>query len=145
MDIEERIETLLGTEAWLIDILPKTVPGNAGGRYFAVAEMLRRGRAEIDRRFLSFVLKLYCYTDVILCARSLTCDDPEPEELAEVLTRCFETEDYAHILLPEHDAMLSVMDGGDLYLVLYHPDEELKDLVSVLAGAEGLFFYPAPK
>ena len=32
MDIEERIETLLGTEAWLIDILPKTVPGSAGGR-----------------------------------------------------------------------------------------------------------------
>ncbi len=38
-----------------------------------------------------------------------------------------------------------ILNGDDLYMMLYNPDDELKALVKELAHSEGLFFYEAQR
>lgn len=64
------------------------------------------------------------------------------------IERCFDGEprkrDYINIILPRVNAMI-ILNGDDLYMMLYNPDDELKALVKELAHSEGLFFYEAQR
>lgn len=148
MDINSRIDELIEKPRWLIDIFPRSIPPGDVGRYLAVEERFQRHRKGINRRFSNLLLKLYCYYDFAVSHSDGCVEDPSPKKLLRLIERCFEGEprqrDYINILLPRAGAMI-ILNGDDLYMTMYGPDDELKALTAELAHAEGLFFYEAPR
>ena len=127
------IEELLETPYWIIDILPKRVPKDSLGQYFAVERYMMEEprRTEIKNRHASLVLKLNCYRSVSI--DDGTSADPAPETLARLMC-----EQYINIRIGE--AMIA-SDPDDTYLTLYDPDEELLEMTKAIAAAEGMFVW----
>ena len=143
-DISERVEALFEKEAYLIDIFPKTVPPKDDGRFFAVEKYLQRSRAGFESALARIVIKLYCYYDMSVVTQDNELEAPEPEQLFAVLESGYgKASGFVNILLPECDALLA-FSGGDLYMTVYNAPGDVKELISQLARAEGLFFYRAP-
>lgn len=146
-DIAGRIDRLMGKPCYLIDIFPCTVPETPDKRYFVIEEYFRKNRTEWNEKFCDLLLKLYCYYDFWVPAGEEPVKNPDPDLLAKWIRRCFKgglrRSGCINIVLPACDALV-LLRGGDLYMALYNPDKRLMDLVSQLAGAEGLFLYKAP-
>lgn len=131
------IDELLETEYWIIDIFPKQVPADSPGQFFAVERFfLQKDQfAAIKQRHIGLILKLNCY-------RSLSIDEetetnPPPERIAkEMRTRSV-------CLLTGESLILSEPD--DFSMTLYHPDDELLDLITDLAAGEGLYVWQPPQ
>ena len=142
-DIIAKIDELIDKPCYLIDIFPRKVPETPDRRYFEVEEILQKNRRDLDEKFCRLLLKLYCYYDFWVAAGTEVAVNPEPERLAEWIRHCFEGDwrerDYINIILPGCNAMV-ILNGDDLYMSVYHPDGRLMELISQLAGAEGLFF-----
>jgi len=139
MDMEE----LFRKPAFLIDIFPKTVPPKADGRYFEAERFFQRSRREIFGRFTAILMKLYCYHDMEL----VTEEGARPAEarlLADLVDDCESRRlSYVHFFLPEEEVLITLF-SGDLYMTVYNSQGALSELISQLAGSEGLFFYQAP-
>lgn len=146
MDIISKIDELIEKPCYLIDIFPCTVPETSDKRYFVIEEYFQNNRADWNKKFCNLLLKLYCYHDFWVSFGNALSKNPDPDMLVEWIEHCFEGDwrkrDYINIILPECNAMV-ILNGDDLYLSLYNPDETLKNLISQLAGAEGFFFYKA--
>lgn len=127
------IDTLLETECWIIDILPAQVPHNSAGQYFAVEQYyLSPDRfADIKQRHINVVLKLNCYRDVSLD------DDPELNPSPEAIDEAMRSQ---QVFIRIGDAMI-LSDTDSTYLTLFNPEDELLELVTTLAGSEGLFVW----
>ena len=130
--MNDKIEQLLQSPYYIIDILPMQVPENSPGQYFRIEKYLREQQmADIRQRYVRVILKLNCY-------RSLSLDEegemnPPPKEIAEAIrTR--------HVCLLMEDALI-VSDPDELYLTVYDPDEPLLDLLRTLAAGEGLYLW----
>ncbi len=138
MDIEE----LLEKPYWVIDILPKQVPAESPGRFFAVERFLLAHPQveELKARKLSVLLKLYCYYDLRISTDygETWVGNPDPEELS----RAAGSELY--LLLPDEDALITA-DPGDIYMTLYNASDDLLALVHQLAASEGLFVWQPPQ
>lgn len=144
MDVNTRIEELLEGKPLLIDILPKTVPHDAGGRYFDVETYFRSHRSDLDRRLTRIILGLYCYYDMTAVTEEGTAEQPTAEELVSLLEKIFRKErGFVNIYLPECDTLITFY-GGDLYMTVYNIGGEAIELLSQLTAAEGLFFREAP-
>lgn len=146
-DILSRIETLIETPAFLIDIFPETVPQREDNRYFVIEEHFQNCRSEIDQKFLNILLKLYCYFNFIInYTPEKLLENTSPDQVLAFLDSFVmgknQITDSINILLPECDALL-VLNRDDLYITVYNPDSYLKNLLSQLAYSEGLFFYKA--
>ncbi|MBR2790972.1 MAG: hypothetical protein IKD70_10260 [Eggerthellaceae bacterium] len=133
---ESRIDALLEEPYWVIDPLPRQVPAGSPGQYFAVERwlMAEPQRAEIHRKRANLLLKLSCYRDLCLDGNET---NPAPAELAAAIAS-------RYVTLLVDDALIT-SDPDDMYLTVYHPDEELLDLLRTLAGAEGLFLWQPPQ
>ena len=124
-------EELLQEEYWIIDILPKQVPADSPGRYFAGEDyfLTEPRRTAIKQKHVNLILKLNCYRKIIL-------DDavgPSPEVTEEaMLSR------YVSIRI---DDSLITSAPDETYLTLFHPDEELLKLVRAIAAGEGLYVW----
>ena len=98
------------------------------------------------KKLTNILLKLYCYQDFLISAGDAVIENPAPGQLTDLIDHCFEGEwrsrEYINVILPECHSMI-ILNGDDLYMTLYDPEERLTDLVSSLAHAEGLFFYKA--
>ena len=56
------IEKLLEKPYWIIDILPKQVPKDSPGQYFAIKDFfLKEQLSEIKKKHINVILKLNCY------------------------------------------------------------------------------------
>ena len=137
-------ERLLAAPYRVIDFLPRQVPPESGGSYFAVERYLM-AHPQIDElyaRFARLLVKLSCYYSfTVYDPQSDTWRDaPAPEELAALVKACAAAgpDRYLQILLPGEDALLA-QNGEDLYMTLYHPGDELRETAAQLAAAEGLF------
>lgn len=90
--------------------------------------------------------KILLYYDFLISAGDDVIENPAPSQLVSLIDHCFEGEwrsrDYINVILPECHSMI-ILNGDDLYMTLYNPDEQLKDIVFSLVHAEGLFFYKA--
>ena len=130
------IDELLETPYWIIDILPKQVPMDSPGQYFAVEEyyLSKKQIAEVKNRHIDLVLKLNCYRDLSLDEE--TEINPPPGRIAEEMRK-------RHLCILTGDSMI-LSEPDDLSLTLYHPDEELLELVRVLAAGEGLYVWQPP-
>lgn len=129
-------DEMLQKPYWIIDILPKQVPENSPGRYFAVEKYyLEEERlAAVKRRHIDLILKLYCYR--VLAIDGEPQADPSPEHIAREMTErtlCVRSGDA--LILSEPDA---------LHMTLFNPDGELLDLIRELAAGEGLFVWKPP-
>ncbi len=140
------IEDYFEQPCWVIDPLPRQVPADSRGKYFAVEQYLLRGphREALAHRVVRFLLKLYCYQPLRLFwpDTEQTLEAPSPEELADRVFTCLTGRRPAAllVLLPEAEALLT-MDEDDLNLTLYHPSAELLELIRPLAMSEGLFLW----
>ena len=145
MDIISKIDELIELPSFLIDIFPKDVPRKNANRYFDVEEYFQH-QGQHSEKFVRILLTLYCYYDFVVSAQEEVMENPTPNQLVCLINHCFEGEyrsrDYINIILPECNSMM-ILNGDDLYMILKNPDERLKELVSDLAHAEGLFFYQA--
>lgn len=130
------IEELLQTEYWIIDILPGQVPADSPGQFFAVEQYyLAKDRLEeVKRKHIGLVLKLNCYRDISLDEEPLV--NPSPERIADEMLR-------RHLCILTGDSMI-MSEPDDLSMTLYHPDEELLDLIRTIAAGEGLFVWQPP-
>lgn len=132
--MKDLVETLLSKPYWLIDVLPKQVPADGPGQYFAVEPifLLPPFRDDMYRRFSSVLLKLNCYEDLAVSWDGEVWEtNPSPEELLRVP---------AMVLLEARDALITFA-GDDHFMTLYNPDEDLLALIRPLAASEGLFLW----
>lgn len=139
MDFEQseqmnnRIERLLQSPCWIIDILPRRVPKDSPGQYFAVEEYyLERERLMgIKQKHINVILKLSCYMDVPVEGKMI----PEPEKIAEAMTD-------RDVYIMVGDSMI-LSEPEDTHMTVFNPDGELLEMLKPLSLAEGLFVWQA--
>ena len=131
------IEDLLSKPYWIVDILPKQVPANAGGQYFTIEKyFLSSPRVDaIYRKFANVLLKLNCYVDIIvfLIDDESWVENPAPEDMERMVLK----RRPLFVVLKHSMAMLSIT-GDDHNMTLYGADEETLQLISSIASAESL-------
>ena len=140
-DFEKIVERLLETHCWVIDMLPKQVPQDSAGQFFAVEKyyMEEPRHGHLCRQFADVLLKLNCYYDLTV---SRDNDDEwvsnlDPRTMEEWLTKCMQFGDFYALI--EHENALITVSSGDTYMTLYNPSPALLDLVRQLSSAAGLF------
>ena len=131
------IEGLLSKPYWIIDILPKQVPANACGQYFAIEKhFLSPPHVDaIYRQFANVLLKLNCYDDIMVLEskEESWIENPDPDALELMVLK----RKPLFVLLKRSQSMLSIT-GDDHYMTLYGPNEEALSLISTIAKTEGL-------
>ena len=139
MDEQELIEGLLEQPYWVIDFLPRQVPAESRGQFFAVEKYYLNPLQEeaFRRKITDVLLKLNCYYDfrVFSGGESAALYNPPPEMLA---ARIADSRDPV-LILAEEERSLIALNRGDLCAAVYRPSESLLSLITALAGAEGLF------
>ena len=129
---ETQIEALLESPYWVVDVLPKQVPQDTGGQYFAIEKYWLREpqRSVLLQKRLNVLLKLNCYMDICVWGGA---NNPAPEALAAAVLR-----ERQLLLL---GGTLIVTDPDDTYMTVYDPDETLLALLRPIAASEGLFVW----
>ena len=130
----DKIEELLKTPYWIIDILPKQVPKDSPGQYFAVEEyFLSEQLAAIKQKHINVILKLNCYMDILIDDEA----NPSPDKIAAIML-----ERYVYIMLGNS---MILSESDDTHMTLFNADEELLEMVKDIAGSEGLFVWKGPE
>ena len=145
-DIISKIDRLTKGPVYIIDIFPNKVPSKPDNRYFEFENFIQNNREEIDWKFMIILLKLYCYYDFWVSSCALEQDvfeNPDLSHLIGLAKSCFMGKSI-NIILPECDSMI-VLNGDDLYMSVYNPNDHLKSLISDLSQSEGLFFREVPE
>ena len=125
-----KIEELLQTPYWIIDVLPAQVPEGSPGQYFAVEKHLRKGQmAVIRQKHANVVLKLNCYRDLELDGEK----NPDPARIAEAIMK---RETYIMA-----GCAMFLSEPDDTHMTLFNPDPELLGLVKAISSSEGLFVW----
>ena len=129
---EAQIEALLTSPYWVVDVLPKQVPQDAGGQYFAIEKYwLQEPQRSVHlQKRLNVLLKLNCYYDICVLGSAV---NPKPEALAAAVLR-----ERQMLLL---GGALIVTDPDDTYMTVYNPDDALLALLRTLAASDGLFVW----
>ena len=124
------IEELLEKPYWIIDILPKQVPKDCPGQYFAVEDFyLKEQLSEIKKKHINVILKLNCYMDI-------TIDDemnPAPEQIRDTMLG-------RDVYIMTGDSMI-LSETDDTHLTLFNPGDELLELIREISSSEGLFVW----
>ena len=131
--MKKTINELLQSPYWIIDILPKQVPKDSPGQFFAVEEYYLSGErlAEIKQKHINVILKLNCYRCISIDEE--TEENPSPERIAmEMRSR--------YLCIMVDDAMI-LSEPDDTNLTVFNPDGKLLDLIRVISAGEGLFVW----
>ena len=129
-DYMSRIDELLNTPYWIVDILPAQVPKGSPGQYFTIEDFfLHEQLAVIKRKHLNVILKLNYYMDISLKGEL----NPPPERIRTVMD-----EEYVYILAG--DSMI-LSEPDDTHLTVFNPDDRLLELLMPIAAGEGLFVW----
>ena len=124
------IEELLEKPYWIIDILPKQVPKDSPGQYFAVEDFfLKEQLSEIRKKHINVILKLNCYMDVTIYDEK----NPAPERIRDIML-----DQYVYIMLG--NAMI-LSEPDDTHLTVFNPDKKLLELIKEISSSEGLFVW----
>ena len=129
-DRKVTIEELLEKPYWIIDILPKQVPKDSPGQYFAIEDFfLKEQLTEIKKKHIGVILKLNCYVDISIDGEK----NPAPERIRDIMM-----ERYVYIMLG--DSMI-LSEPDDTHMTVFNPDKELMDLIREISSSEGLFVW----
>lgn len=134
------VERLLHEPYVVIDMLPRQVPRNSAGQYFAVEKYYRESpqNEKLRAGFADILLKLNCYYDLLFLKdgeeKAFYAD---PDRTAELVMRnsgqlCVIAEPGNTLITYAHD---------DAYMTVYHADETMMGLLKDLASANGLFVW----
>ncbi len=137
-EIINKIEDLLEKDCFVIDFLPRRVPENSGGGFFAVEEhYLESHGTQLRRKFADILLKLNCYYSFIVCSgEDCVCEEKPSPARVEALT--LENKTFFNILIESENTLLSV-DRDSVYISVYNPSSEVLKTLEPLAQANGLF------
>lgn len=134
------IEGLLSKPYWIIDILPKQVPADAYGQYFAIEKHFLSPTYvdAIYRQFANVLLKLNCYDDIMVLESKdeSLIENPAPNTLEQMVLE----RKPLFVVLKHSQSMLSIT-GDDHYMTLYGPNDEVLDLIKSIASSEGLYVW----
>jgi hypothetical protein len=129
-DRKVTIEELLEKPYWILDILPKQVPKDSPGQYFAIEDFfLKEQLTEIKKKHIDVILKLNCYMDISIDGEK----NPAPERIRDIMM-----ERYVYIMLG--DSMI-LSEPDDTHMTVFNPDEELLGLIREISSSEGLFVW----
>ena len=107
------IEELLEKPYWIIDILPKQVPKDSPGQYFAIEDFfLEEQLPEIKKKHINVVLKLNCYMDIMIDDEK----NPVPEKIRDTML-----DQYVYIMLG--NAMI-LSESDDTHLTVLTPTKD---------------------
>ena len=137
------IEEYLEKPYWVIDILPKQVPADSNGQYFEIEKYFREHSLidSIYRKFINILLKLNCYEDIdVSHDGDEWITNPAPHELEAALLKSLADKQLFYIILKSADVLITV-SGDDIYMTVYNPTEESRELINSLAVSEGLFMW----
>ena len=143
------IDELMEGPCWVIDFLPKQVPADSAGQFFAVEEFFLDDENKLGQFgvFANMLLKLNCYYDFeVLCLPSeQSFAKPDPVTFASIVMACARADgvNALRIRVGGGDSLIT-LESSDLCMTLYGPDEDLLELVRALAGAHGLFVWQPP-
>ena len=128
---EDQIEYLLEKPYWIIDVLPEKVSAERARQYFAVEDFYcdRQFISHLYQRFAHLIIKLSCYFDVD--------GNPTPKNIYDSVADCT-TRGYANFLFADEDVLVT-LNGGDLYMTVYNPNERFLQLLRSIVASEGLF------
>ena len=134
------IEKLLSEPYWIVDILPKQVPANAGGQYFTI-EKYFLSPPHIDaihHKFVNVILKLNCYDDILVFQvnNESWVENPAPYNLERIVLE----RKPLFVILKQSQTMLSIT-GDDHNMTVYGPNDETLVLISTIASSEGLYVW----
>lgn len=138
-------ERLLETPYWVIDLLPRQVPLDCRGQFFAVERYYLTGERHerLCHQFADVVLGVNCYHDLTVNRDDEWVKNPEPVVLVTWLTEALQ---HGHLCaLIDDGASLITASGGDINIALYNPSPALLELVRQLATAAGLHLWQPPK
>lgn len=127
------IDELLEMPYWVVDILPRQVPADSPGQFFAVERhYLEESQfAQVKQRHIDLVLKLNCYFDLALDDEQEV--NPSPARVVQEMNR-------RYVCIRMGDALI-VSEPDDTCLTIYNPNDELLALVRQLAMGEGLYLW----
>ena len=127
------IDELLEMPYWVVDILPRQVPADSPGQYFAVERhYLEESQfVQVKQRHIDLVLKLNCYFDLALDDEQEV--NPSPARVVQEMNR-------RYVCIRMGDALI-VSEPDDTCLTIYNPNDELLALVRQLAMGEGLYLW----
>ena len=143
MQKEKNIEDYLEQSYWVVDILPRQVAPNGGGQYFRIEDyFLEHPRIDdIHGKFTAILLKLNCYVDICVSQDGEEwTKNPPPHDLVKMMKQCLSANSILYFLLETEDMLITVC-GDDTYMTIYHPSEEILELLRSLAASEGLFVW----
>lgn len=135
-----KIEILLNKPCYVIDMLPKKVPADSEGCFFDVESCFLEhgGQDHFRNKLAAILLKLMCYYPVSVFSYNdgrLT-DRPTPQTVADLIVRAKDT---LGILFGEDTLFLLEQDC--LTVPVYNPDHGMREILSSLVQAEGLFWW----
>ncbi len=137
------IEEYLEQPYWVIDILPKQVPVHSRGQYFRI-EGYYRAHPQIDaiyRKFANILLKLNCYEDLDVSTNGEEwVTNPAPEDMEAMVSKTLSDKTMCYIVLKSAEVMVT-LSGDDTYMTVYHPSEEILQLISSLVVSENLYLW----
>jgi len=135
------IDDLLQKPYWVIDLLPRQVPADAEGQFFAIEHLLLDGPrgTELRHRFASVLLMLNCYYDLTVFRgeREQGKANPRPEKLERWVMR---NREHLCVALSSEQALV-VVPTDSTCMTLYNPTPSLLDEVRTIASACGLFVW----
>lgn len=146
-ELNEKVERLLEAPYWVIDLLPRQVPMDSAGQFFAVEKYYLDApqHERLYRQFADVLLKLNCYHDLVVnhAPSDKWVKNPLPETLLQWLTQSLR---HGHlcVLVDDGDALITA-SSGDSCLTLYNPSQGLLQLVGQLTSAAGLFLWQPPR
>ena len=131
--MKDRIEELLQSPYWIIDILPAQVAKDSAGQYFAVEKYFLQDKMleEIKQKHINVILKLNCYRDIHI-AEELSAN-PSPEHIAQEMRKR-----YLYMITGES---MILSEPDDTHMTVFNPDPQLLDLIKAIASSEGLFVW----
>ena len=119
------------------------MPEGSRGQYFRIAEYYWSSPQinMIYQKFTHVLLKLNCYEDLdVSLDGEQWVENPAPEELVKMISNCLSDKKMCYILLKTSDVLIT-LSADDTYMTVYHPSEEILDLLGLLSVSEGLFLW----
>lgn len=128
---EDQIECLLEKSFWVVDFLPEQVSAERSKQYFAVENFCCNSQYinQLCQKFAYLIIKLSCYFDID--------GNPSPKYISAQVTDCT-TRGYVNFLFADEDVLVT-LNGGDLYMTVYNPNERFLQLLRSIVASEGLF------
>ena len=129
----EKIEKLLETECWIIDVLPRRVSKARAKQYSDLEKMFLHSE-ELVKKHYNIILKLNCYY-------KLKMVDYSGEDLGDVNpASLLKYVGHKPVYLLLGNSLIS-LDPDDMHMTLYNPTNTILSMMKKVVSSEGMFVW----